>query len=77
MRPKADTPMPCMTIRAESTSVPDSVRPFSSQVKVTKTGFSDAAFTASTAARASAMVMVVSMRNRSTPARSKAAACSA
>ena len=76
MRPKASTPMPCMTMRAASTSVPDRVRPFSSQVKVTHTGLAETLLQASTAARASAMVMVVSRRKRSTPAASRAAACS-
>ena len=68
--------MPCMTMRAASTSVPEGVRPFSSQVKVTHTGLAETLLQASTAARASAMVMVVSRRKRSTPAASRAAACS-
>ena len=61
---------------AAATSEPVSVRPFSSQVKVTNTGFWLTLFTASTAARASATVIMVSITNRSTPAFSRAAACS-
>ena len=68
--------MPCMTIMAASTSVPIMVRPFSSQVKVTHTGLSDTDLTASTAARASGMVVCVSITNRSAPASAQAFACS-
>ena len=68
--------MPCMTIMAASTSVPAGVRPSSSQVKDTHTGLSATLLQASTAARASAMLTMVSMKNRSTPAAARAAACS-
>ena len=68
--------MPCITIRAASTSVPVGVRPSSSQVKLTHTGLRETRFTARSAARASAIETMVSITNRSTPARSSAAACS-
>ena len=42
-------------------SVPEMLRPFRSQVNVTKTGLSVTARTASTAARASDRVIIVSM----------------
>ena len=67
--------MPCRMIKAASTSLPERVRPFSSQVKVTHTGLSDTLLQASTAARASGTVIVVSIRNRSTPAAARARAC--
>ena len=60
-RPKASMPMPCRTVRAAVTSVPEMLRPFWSQVKVTKMGLSVTARTASTAARASDRVIIVSM----------------
>ena len=69
-------PMPCRTTSAAVMSVPETLRPFSSQVKVTKIGLSLTLRTASTAARASERVIMVSMTNRSTPARSRPAACS-
>ena len=73
-RPKASTPMPCIITRAAVMSVPETVRPFSSQVKVTKMGLSLTLRTASTAARASERVIMVSITNRSTPASSSPAA---
>ena len=39
-RPKASMPMPCSTTSAAVTSPPEMLRPFSSQVKVTKIGLS-------------------------------------
>lgn len=60
-------PMPCRTTSAAVMSVPETLRPFSSQVKVTKIGLSLTLRTASTAARASERVIMVSMTNRSTP----------
>ena len=68
--------MPCMICSTAATSEPVRVRPFSSQVKETKTGFSLKLLTASTAARASATVIMVSITKRSTPASSSASACS-
>ena len=68
--------MLCMITNAATTSVPVKVLPFSSQVNVTKTGFSLTLLTASSAARASGIVIVVSITNRSTPACSSACACS-
>ena len=75
--PKAEMPMPCMTRAAAVMSVPLSVLPCSSQEKETKTGLELTLLTASTAARASASVTMVSTTKRSTPAASSAAACSA
>ena len=69
--------MPWSTTSAAATSVPDRQRPLSSQVKVTKMGLSLTLRMASTAARASARVIMVSTTNRSTPACSSPAACSA
>ena len=53
--------MPCSTVSAAATSVPVSVRPVGSQVKETKIGLSLTLRTASTAARASESVIIVSM----------------
>lgn len=69
-------PIPCSTVSAAVTSVPEMLRPCSSQVKVTKMGLSLTPRTASTAARASERVIIVSMTYRSTPACSRPAACS-
>ena len=69
--------MPCITTSAAAASVPVSVRPFSSQVKDTMAGLRLTLRTASSAARASGRVIIVSITNRSTPASSSAAACSA
>ena len=76
LRPKALMPMPCKTVSAAVTSVPDRLRPLSSQVNVTKMGLSLTLRTASTAARASESVIIVSITKRSTPASSRPAACS-
>ena len=57
--------------------MPVSVRPLASQVKLTKTGLRLTFLTASSAARASERVIIVSITKRSTPAASSAAACSA
>ena len=62
--------------RAALTSDPVRVRPFSSHVNETRTGLSLTSFTASSAARASGTVMMVSITNMSTPASSIASACS-
>ena len=75
-RPNASMPMPCKTVRAAVISVPERLRPFSSQVKVTKMGLSLTLRTARTAALASESVIIVSMTKRSTPACSRPAACS-
>ena len=75
-KPKASTPMPWSTVSAAVTSVPDRLRPFSSQVKDTKMGLSDTLRTANTAARASGRVIMVSITNKSTPADASPAACS-
>ena len=56
-------------------SVPEMLRPFWSQVKVTKMGLAETLRTASTVARASDRVIMVSMTYRSTPAASSPAAC--
>ena len=74
--PNASISIPCMICRTATTSDPLSVRPFASHVKVTKIGFRLTLRTARTAARASARVIIVSITNRSTPAFSRAAACS-
>ena len=76
LSPKALMPMPCSTVSAAVTSVPERLLPLSSQVKDTKMGLSLTLRTASTAARASESVIIVSMTNRSTPASSRPAACS-
>ena len=68
--------MPCITVSAAAMSVPVRLLPLSSQVKVTKIGLSLTLRTASTAARASDRVIIVSITKRSTPACSSPAACS-
>ena len=68
--------MPSITESAATTSVPERILPLSSQVKDTRMGFLLMLHTASTAARASVSVIIVSMTNRSTPAASRPAACS-
>ena len=60
-RPNALTPMPSITESAATTSVPDRLLPLSSQVKDTRMGFLLMLRTASTAARASVSVIIVSM----------------
>ncbi len=76
LSPNALMPMPCSTVSAAVTSVPERLRPLSSHVKDTKIGLSLTLRTASTAARASESVIIVSMTYRSTPAASSPAACS-
>ena len=55
---------------------PESVRPFSSAVNVTKTGLSDTSLTPNNAARASGNVIIVSITKISTPDSSRTTACS-
>jgi len=76
LQPNAPAPRLCRVTRAESGSVPPSVRPSRSKVIVTMTKGSASSRTARSAALASWMSIIVSMAKRSTPPSRRPSACS-